>query len=59
MSKSLGNITIVNDLLSLHEPATIKYALLTTHYRQPIDFSDELLVYSQNIIKNGKALLEK
>ena len=59
MSKSLGNITIVNDLLSLHEPATIKYALLTTHYRQPIDFSDELLVYSQNIIKKWKGFIRE
>ena len=59
MSKSLGNITIVNDLLSLHEPATIKYALLTTHYRQPIDFSDELLIYSENIIKKWKGFIRK
>ncbi len=59
MSKSLGNITIVNDLLSLHEPATIKYALLTTHYRQPIDFSDELLIYSQNIIKKWKGFIRE
>jgi cysteinyl-tRNA synthetase len=57
MSKSLGNITIVDDLLSVHEPITIKYALLTTHYRQPIDFSDDLLTYSQNIIEKWEGFI--
>ena len=57
MSKSLGNITIVNDLLSIHEPNTVKYALLTTHYRQPIDFSDDLLTYSQNIIEKWEGFI--
>ena len=57
MSKSLGNITIVDDLLLVHEPITIKYALLTTHYRQPIDFSDDLLTYSQNIIEKWEGFI--
>ena len=51
MSKSLGNTSIVNDLLSEYDPTVIKYSLLTTHYRQPLDFSNDLLNYSENIIK--------
>ena len=50
MSKSLGNTSIVNDLLSKHDPAVLKYSLLTTHYRQPLDFSNDLISYSENII---------
>ena len=50
MSKSLGNTSIVNDLLSEYDPTVIKYSLLTTHYRQPLDFSNDLLNYSENII---------
>ena len=50
MSKSLGNTSIVNDLLSEYDPTVIKYSLLTTHYRQPLDFSSDLLNYSKNII---------
>ena len=57
MSKSLGNITIVNDLLEKFDPTVIKYSILTTHYRQPIDFSDELLSYSQNIIEKWKGFI--
>ena len=59
MSKSIGNITIVDDLLSMHQAITIKYALLTTHYRQPIDFSDNLLIYSQNIIEKWDGFISE
>jgi cysteinyl-tRNA synthetase len=59
MSKSLGNITIVNDLLTIYEPTIIKYSILTTHYRQPIDFSDELLRYSQNIIEKWRGFVRE
>ena len=58
MSKSLGNITIVNDLLSKFDPTVIKYSILTTHYRQPIDFSDELILYSQNIIEKWRGFIK-
>ena len=58
MSKSLGNITIMNDLLEKFEPTVIKYSILTTHYRQPIDFSDELLSYSQNIIEKWRGFIK-
>ena len=59
MSKSLGNTTIVNDLLAKHDPTVLKYSLLTTHYRQPIDFSNDLLSYSQNIIKKWENYIQE
>ncbi len=59
MSKSLGNTTIVNDLLAKHDPTVLKYSLLTTHYRQPIDFSNDLLSYSQNIINKWENYIQE
>jgi cysteinyl-tRNA synthetase len=41
MSKSKGNIVTVSDLLARHQPETIRFFLLSTHYRRPIEFSDE------------------
>ena len=43
MSKSLGNFLTVQDLLHESQGEVIRYALLSTHYRQPIDFSKEHL----------------
>src|SRR5439155_5423685 len=43
MSKSKGNEIVVSELLKRHEPETLRFFLLATHYRRPIDFSDERL----------------
>lgn len=49
MSKSLGNFTTVNDLLEKNiEPLAIRYLLLATHYRKPLDFNDNALALSAN-----------
>ena len=51
MSKSLGNIATVNDLLGTYSGDVIKYALLTSHYRQPLEFSDDLLNSAVSILE--------
>ncbi len=43
MSKSLGNIVLVRDLLAEAPGEAIRLALLNGHYRQPLDWSDQLL----------------
>lgn len=43
MSKSLGNFFTVRDLLALAPGEALRLALLTAHYRQPLDFSREAL----------------
>jgi L-cysteine:1D-myo-inositol 2-amino-2-deoxy-alpha-D-glucopyranoside ligase len=43
MSKSLGNLVFVGDLLKEHEPAAIRLALLSQHYRSSYEWSDVLL----------------
>ena len=43
MSKSLGNFILTRDLLDKYDPMVIRFFMLTVHYRNPINFSDELL----------------
>jgi cysteinyl-tRNA synthetase len=40
MSKSLGNVTLVHDLLDRHPPEALRYVLMSAHYRQPLDWSE-------------------
>lgn len=48
MAKSKGNFYTLRDLLALgHDPLAIRYALLATHYRQPLSFSFDLIAQSQ------------
>lgn len=44
MSKSLGNVITVHDLLEQGiRPEVIRFALLSTHYSKPLDWNDKLL----------------
>ena len=43
MSKSKGNEIVVSELLKRHQPETLRFFLLSTHYRRPIDYSEERL----------------
>jgi cysteinyl-tRNA synthetase len=44
MSKSLGNLYTLNDIRTMgYDPPTLRYALLSGHYRQPLNFSTESL----------------
>jgi len=43
MSKSLGNVVLVHDLIETIPGEVIRLALLSAHYRQPLDWSQETL----------------
>lgn len=47
MSKSLGNIVLVHDLLQRWHGEVLRFALLSAHYRKPLEWSDDLLVQSK------------
>ncbi len=47
MSKSLGNFTVVHDLLPTYKGETLRLTLLSGHYRQPLDWSDKAIAQSQ------------
>ena len=46
MSKSVGNVARLHDLLERHPPEALRYALLSAHYRQPLEWSDALIEQS-------------
>jgi len=39
MSKSLGNVLVLHELLKMHPPEALRLLLLRGHYRQPLDWS--------------------
>ncbi len=46
MAKSVGNIRRVHELVREHPPEALRYALLSAHYRQPLEWSDGLIEQS-------------
>jgi cysteinyl-tRNA synthetase len=43
MSKSLGNFVLVHDIIKKHNPQVLRFFMLSVHYRNPINYSEELL----------------
>ena len=43
MSKSLGNTLVVHELLKQHPGEVLRYLLISAHYRQPLDWSEQEL----------------
>lgn len=43
MSKSLGNFVLVHDIIKRHDPQVLRFFMLSVHYRNPINYSEELL----------------
>ena len=56
MSKSLGNVILVDDLIKEYDPSVIRLALLSAHYRQPLNWSDSTITEASNLIKKYKSL---
>ena len=48
MSKSLGNFKTVRDLLSVYDGEVLRFLILSGHYRNPIDFGEEIIEQSKN-----------
>jgi len=46
MSKSVGNVCQLHELLDLYPPEALRLALLSAHYRQPLEWSDALIEQS-------------
>ncbi|MDR4508268.1 MAG: cysteine--tRNA ligase [Candidatus Brocadiaceae bacterium] len=51
MGKSLGNFITLKDAFTKHHPLTIRFFILSTHYRSPLDFSNEALDAAEKGIK--------
>lgn len=50
MSKSLGNVVLVHDLIQAIPGEVIRLALLSAHYRQPLDWSDTTIESAQRML---------
>ena len=49
MSKSLGNVILVSDILNTVNPIVVRIALMSAHYRQPLNWTKDTINYSRNI----------
>ena len=47
MSKSLGNIFLVNDLLEQYPGETLRLSLLSSHYKQPLNWNTDIIEQAQ------------
>jgi cysteinyl-tRNA synthetase len=57
MSKSIGNVRRIRDLLEQHPGEVLRLALLNAQYRQPLDWSEQLLVDSRRRLDRMYAVL--
>ena len=59
MSKSIGNIVAVNKLRENVNGQVVRLALLSSHYKQPLDWNEKLIKESQNILDKWYGQFEK
>ncbi len=57
MSKSLGNVRLINHLRESAPGEALRYVLLNAHYRQPLDWSDSAVVQAQRTLDRLYGLL--
>lgn len=58
MSKSIGNVLLVRDLLSQAPGEAIRFALLSAHYRKPLEWNDETLPQACRVLDRFYQALE-
>lgn len=58
MSKSAGNFFTIRDIASKYPYDVIRFFILSSHYRSPINFSDELLEASKNALERIRNCVE-
>jgi cysteinyl-tRNA synthetase len=51
MSKSLGNFITIKEGLELYSPEAIRFFILSSHYRKPVDFSREAILSAERGIE--------
>jgi cysteinyl-tRNA synthetase len=59
MSKSLGNVMTIEALLKRHDPEALRLYLLQTHYRNPVEFSEEGVQGMQRPLERFRALVDE
>ncbi len=59
MSKSTGNLFFIEDIAARFDPEVVRYYLLSTHYRSPIEFSEERLAEAAVAHQRLRGALER
>ncbi|MBF0376951.1 MAG: cysteine--tRNA ligase [Desulfamplus sp.] len=59
MSKSLGNFTMIKDVLAKYHPEVIRLFLLSKHYRSPIDYNENSMAEMVSSLDKIYAFLER
>jgi cysteinyl-tRNA synthetase len=59
MAGSVGNVVNVSDLLDKHGPEVLRYLLLSTHYRSPIEYNDDRLNEIQRALEGFDRFFER
>jgi len=59
MSKSLGNILTIRELVKRHDPEALRLYLLGTHYRHPLEWSDERVGESTRALGRLRSLKDE
>jgi len=52
MSKSVGNIVLINDILKKHTGEVVRLAMLSAHYKQPLNWNENLLIQANKNLEN-------
>ena len=58
MSKSLGNIILVKDLIKDHHGEVIRLALLSSHYRQGLDWNNKIIHQAKKLVSKIYQILD-
>nr|WP_236893146.1 cysteine--tRNA ligase [Desulfoluna limicola] len=59
MSKSLGNTTMIKDVLKAYHPEAVRLFLLANHYRSPIDYNEQAMKEAAGNLDKLYALLRR
>jgi cysteinyl-tRNA synthetase len=59
MSKSLGNISLVKDLTDSNHGEVVRLALLSSHYRQALDWNEKVIHQSKKLLDKLYSLLNE
>ncbi|MCL4538918.1 MAG: cysteine--tRNA ligase [Bacteroidetes bacterium] len=66
MSKSLGNFVTLKDAFKKHDPITLRFFILQSHYRSPLDYSDQSvegagkgLERLKNVLRQLRSIVDK
>ncbi len=51
MSKSLGNFFTIREVLEKYNPEVVRYFIIASHYRSPINYSEENLIHARQSLE--------